>query len=146
MLKFFTLEPGFKLFFLEAKNQQPEKWSTESEYGAIQFHFCLSGEAMYGFNNNTYRMPLKADHVLLLYHPNHTLPAKIIAHRGAKIFSVFISIKKFHALFSDNTYHIPFLSDELKGKKYYHLQDFNLSVQMVLQQLFNNVVHEDLKH
>jgi AraC family transcriptional activator of pyochelin receptor len=59
--------------------------------------------------------------------------------------SVLISITKFHALFSSDADHIPFLSSENSSKKYYDNLPFSSSIAVVLSQILQSKVHDSLK-
>jgi len=59
--------------------------------------------------------------------------------------SVLISITKFHALFSSDADHIPFLSPENSAKKYYDNLPFSSSIAVVLSQILQSKIHDSMK-
>ena len=42
----------------------------DTEIRFIQFHFCLSGNLSFGYNNGAYSFPLKKDSSILLFNPS----------------------------------------------------------------------------
>jgi hypothetical protein len=120
--RFCQIENGFWVLLCENNAQKPQKVIREVEENCIQFHFCFKGQATFSFNNGTYTLPLADEHMLLLYNPQRNLPMQSDLDSGTKMVSIFISIKKFHGLFSHEAESIIFLNEENINKKYYQDQ------------------------
>ena len=60
--------------------------------------------------------------------------------------SIFVSIKKFHGLFTTDAENIPFLSKENKEKKYYNETDISPSMAIVLNQMFHYNLNPSIKN
>jgi len=110
----------------------------ETEIRFIQFHFCLSGNLSFEYNNGAYSFPLQKDNSILLFNPSTNLPINVIMGSETKLISILISIKKFHSLFSETSDLIPFLSDENIDKKYYKDHVFTPSMAVVLSQILQH--------
>ncbi len=111
----------------------------------LQFHFCLKGQMNFRFNQGSYTFPLNENHSMLLYNPAKELPIDVELSENTWLVSVLISITKFHALFSSDADHIPFLSSENSSKKYYDNLPFSSSIAVVLSQILQSKVHDSLK-
>ncbi len=139
------IEQGF--FILKFNNETAEKQvvtrQVDSSY--IQFHFCAKGGSVFLFNEGSYRLPLSEEHSLLLYNPQRDLPINLEIEPETWVISVFISIKKFHSLFSREADFITFLSDENRDRKYYKDGLISPSMAIVLNQLMNYNLHASVK-
>jgi len=111
----------------------------------LQFHFCLKGQMNFRYNQGSYTFNLNENHSMLLYNPAKELPVDVELSENTWLVSVLISITKFHALFSSDADHIPFLSSENSSKKYYDNLPFNSSIAVVLSQILQSKVHDSLK-
>ena len=111
----------------------------------LQFHFCLKGQMNFKYNQGSYTFPLNEDHSILLYNPAKELPIDVELSPNTWLVSVLISITKFHALFSSDADHIPFLSSENTAKKYYDNLPFNSSIAVVLSQVLQSKIHDSIK-
>ena len=111
----------------------------------LQFHFCLKGQMNFRYNQGSYTFPLNENHSMLLYNPTKELPIDVELSENTWLVSVLISITKFHALFSSDADHIPFLSSENSSKKYYDNLPFSSSIAVVLSQILQSKVHDSLK-
>lgn len=140
------LEEGF--YILKVKNEGQEVQSTFRHIGQnfIQFHFCAKGEGTFAFNNGNYQMPLLEENSLLLYNPNKELPLNLKIQPGTWLVSLVISIKKFHALFSEEAEYIRFLNIENRDKQYYKNEILSPSVVIVLNQLLNYNIAPSIKN
>lgn len=103
----------------------------------IQFHFGIRGKADFVFNEGRYKLPLNESSSLLLYNPQKELPVNLNIEPNSQVVSVFIPIKKFHGLFSEQADYIPFLSKENEQKKYYKEENITSSMMIVLNQILN---------
>ncbi len=130
-------EESFKIFRFE--NNLPETTYFQKVVSAdlIHFHFGVRGNGNFIFNQGNYVLPLKENFFLFLYNPQKELPVQLnlLPHSG--IISVFISIKKFHSLFSEQADTIPFLSPENENKKYYKEEKITSQMMVILNQMFN---------
>ena len=111
----------------------------------LQFHFCLKGQMNFKYNQCSYTFPLNEDHSILLYNPAKELPIDVELSHNTWLVSVLISIIKFHALFSSDADHIPFLSSENSAKKYYDNLPYTSSIAVVLSQVLQSKIHDSIK-
>ena len=139
------IEEGF--FILKFNNETAEKQlvTREVDSSFIQFHFCAKGNSVFQFNEGNYKLPLGEEHSLLLYNPQRDLPINLEIAPETWVISVFISIKKFHSLFSREADFITFLSDENRDRKYYKDGLISPSMAIVLNQLMNYNLHPSVK-
>ena len=139
------VDEGF--FVLTFKNDENKvqnlKRDVLSDY--IQFHFCLKGLSKFVFNEGTYSLNILEENSLLLYNPQRSLPINIDLNPNSWMVSVLISIKKFHALFSQEADYISFLNEDNKGKKYYKDGEISPSMAIVLNQLINYNLNQSIK-
>ncbi len=141
-----TIEEDFTL--IRFQNDGDEVFTAERQIkqGLIQFHFGIKGKAKFIFNQGSYALDLKEEKALLLYNPQKELPLHLELSPNSWVISVIVSIKKFHALFSDEANYIPFLTIENKDKKYYSETDISPSMAIVLSQLFHYNLHPSIKN
>jgi AraC-like DNA-binding protein len=117
----------------------------ETEIRFIQFHFCLSGNLSFEYNNGAYSFPLQKDNSILLFNPSTNLPINVIMGSETKLISILISIKKFHSLFSETSDLIPFLSDENIDKKYYKESKLSPFITTILTQMLNEKINDSVR-
>ena len=132
---------------LRAKNDadHSQNFSHRVAQNVLQFHFCLKGQMNFKYNDGNYTFPLNEDHSMLLYNPAKELPIEVELSPNTWLISVLISITKFHALFSSDADHIPFLSVENSAKKHYDNQAFSSSIAVVLSQILQSKIHDSIK-
>lgn len=111
----------------------------------IQFHFSLKGSAQFLFNNGTYHLDVSEENSLLLYNTQKDLPLHLTVHPETWVLSVVVSIKRFHALFSEDAEEIPFLSGSFSEKKYYAQEVLTPSMAVVLSQLMSFNLHPSIE-
>ena len=111
----------------------------------IQFHFCLSGNLSFKYNNGAYSFPLNKDSSILLFNPSTILPVDVIMSKNSKLISILISIKKFHSLFSETSDSISFLSDENIDKKYYKESKVSPLIATILTQMLNEKISDNVR-
>ncbi len=130
------------------QNDENEAFQAERpiSQGLIQFHFGIKGKAKFIFNQGNYALDLKEEKSLLLYNPQKELPLNLVLEPQSWVISVIISIKKFHALFSNEANYITFLSEDNKDKKYYNEGNISPSMAIVLSQLFHYNLHPSIKN
>ena len=140
------VDDGF--FVLTFKNEENNiqilHKDVRSDY--IQFHFCIKGLSKFVFNEGTYKLNILEENSLLLYNPQKDLPINLNINPNSWVVSVLISIKKFHALFSQEADYISFLNDDNKEKKYYKDGEISPSMAIVLNQLINYNLNQSIKH
>ena len=140
------IEEDFTLIRFQNDENEIFKAQRQIRQGLIQFHFGIKGKAKFIFNQGTYALDLKEEKALLLYNPEKELPLNLELAPNSWVISVIVSIKKFHALFSNEADYIPFLSVENKDKKYYTESDISPSMAIVLSQLFHYNLHPSIKN
>lgn len=127
----------------ENENAQIERHPVNQDF--IQFHFCLKGQMNFVYNDGNYTFPVSENHAIVLYNPQKPLPIEAELAPGSWWLGILISIQKFHALFSKDADHIPFLSIENKSKKFYDTAPFGSSIAVVLSQILQLKIHESMK-
>jgi len=140
-----AIEHDFTLIRFQNDSDEVYHVEREIKQGLIQFHFGIKGKAKFIFNNGNYALNLKDEKALLLYNPQKELPLHLEIAPLSWVISVVISIKKFHALFSNEADYIPFLSEDNKDKKYYTESDISPSMAIVLSQLFHYNLNPSIK-
>ncbi|WP_298222352.1 AraC family transcriptional regulator [Flavobacterium sp.] len=141
-----TIEEDFTLIRFQNDDEEVFTAERQIKQGLIQFHFGIKGKAKFIFNQGSYALDLKEEKALLLYNPQKELPLHLEMAPHSWVISVIVSIKKFHALFSDEANYIPFLTIENKDKKYYSETDISPSMAIVLSQLFHYNLHPSIKN
>ncbi|MFA7445738.1 MAG: AraC family transcriptional regulator [Flavobacteriaceae bacterium] len=130
-------EENFKIFRLENNLSETAHFQKVVSADLIQFHFGVKGGANFIFNQGNYVLPLRENLFLFLYNPQKELPVQLNLLPESGVISVFISIKKFHSLFSEQAGSIPFLSPENEQKKYYKEEKITSQMMVILNQLFS---------
>ena len=124
--------------FFVVKNENQEKnilnYRKTIDNSFIQFHFAFSGNSVFKFSV-FYKMEVKKGDYVVLYNPNKNLPVNIAVNQNSTLFSIFISLKKFHKLFSEDADNIHFLKDENISEKYYHKSNIPNSTLLILNEL-----------
>ncbi|PTX45120.1 AraC family transcriptional regulator [Christiangramia gaetbulicola] len=131
------IEDGFFILKFQNDTSDTKLMSREIDNSFIQFHFNVKGTSKFLFNNGSYELPLAEENSLLLYNPQRDLPLNVSLAPESWLISLVISIKKFHALFSQEADYITFLSSDNKDKKYYKDAAISPSMAVVLNQLMN---------
>lgn len=139
------IEPGFIILRCNNNTAEGQEVIRHISRDFIQFHFCLKGGARFQFNDGAYTLPLQEEHSLLLYNPERELPLHLDLEPDTWIVSLFISIAKFHSLFSREANFITFLSAENKSRKYYKDGIFSPSMAIVMNQLMNYNLHPSIQ-
>lgn len=139
------VEEGFRVLTFKNEAHTPAVLRKEVKNDCLQFHFCLKGLSHFIFNNGTYVLNILEENSLLLYNPQKNLPINIEVDPNAWIVSVLISIKKFHALFSQEADYISFLNEDNREKKYYKDGEISPSMGIVLNQLINFGLNQSIK-
>jgi AraC family transcriptional regulator, transcriptional activator of the genes for pyochelin and ferripyochelin receptors len=134
-------------YVLSYQNNSDKVSAVEREMNSsfIQFHFCLKGLGRFNFNNGSYVLDIPEENSLLLYNPQRELPIHLEISPKSWLVTVLISIKKFHALFSQESDYISFLSDDKKDKKYYKDGKITPSMAIVLNQIINYNLNSSVK-
>jgi AraC-like DNA-binding protein len=131
------IEQVFILLRFQNDSNEVQHVEKQVKTGLIQFHFNVKGKGKFVFNKGNYALDLNEEKSLLFYNPQKELPIHLEIAPKSWIISVFVSIKKFHTLFSSEAEHIPFLSKENSEKKYYGEEDISPAMAIVLNQIFH---------
>lgn len=141
-----NLENGFLLLEFTNDTIKSQRFERDIDNSLIQLHFCINGNAKFFFNNGNYTFDVLEEHAILLYNPQQKLPLNLEIQPKTTLISLFVSIKKFHSLFSNEAGYIPFLSSENKNKKYYDNTRIKPTVVIVLKQIINANVNSSLRN
>jgi AraC-like DNA-binding protein len=141
-----TVEEDFTLLLFQNDTDELISFERQVNIGLIQFHFGLKGNAKFIFNQGSYTLNLNEEKSLLFYNPQKELPLHIEINPKTWLISILVSIKKFHGLFSSDTEHIPFLSNENRDKKYYGEENISPSMAIVLNQMFHYNLNPSIKN
>jgi AraC-like DNA-binding protein len=140
------IENEFVLYRFQNDGNETFKIEKHIQQGLIQFHFGIKGKAKFIFNQGTYALDLNEEKSYLFYNPQKELPLNMELAANTWVISIIISIQKFHSLFTNESGHIPFLSDDNKDKKYYNEGDISPSMAIVLSQLFHYNLNPSIKN
>uniref|UniRef100_UPI004049DA9F helix-turn-helix transcriptional regulator n=1 Tax=Flavobacterium sp. TaxID=239 RepID=UPI004049DA9F len=140
------IEQDFILLRFQNDTNEVQHVEKQVKTGLIQFHFNVKGKGKFVFNNGNYALELNEEKSLLFYNPQKELPIHLEIAPKSWIISVFVSIKKFHTLFSSEAEHIPFLSEENSEKKYYGEEDISPAMAIVLNQIFHYNQNTSIKN
>lgn len=135
------IETGITLLHAENREGRPQVFRRTVDRRFLQFHFCLKGQARFLYHQGSYVMDLPGDQSLVLYNPQTDLPLEVELAPQSWLLSLILSIRSFHALFTDQAAAIPFLDPEYSDKKYYQQIPVNPSIAVVLSQLWNQHTH-----
>ena len=136
-----------EVYILKIQNDTTERIDFEHpiDRNYIQFHFSLKGSAQFLFNQGNYRLDVSEEHSLLLFNTQKDLPLHLMVNPQTWVLSVIVSIKRFHALFSEDADEIPFLSGSFSEKKYYAQEVLTPSMAVVLSQLMGSNLHPSIE-
>ena len=140
------IEDDFTLLRFQNDGIVPFATHHEVRSGLIQFHFGLKGSVKFLFNQGSYALEMSEEKSYLFYNPQKELPLNLELAPNTWMFTILISIQKFHGLFSTEASHIPFLSEDNKDKKYYKEGDISPSMAIVLTQLFHYTLNPSIKN
>jgi AraC-like DNA-binding protein len=140
------IEDGFYVLSYQNETNNVKIVERDIDSSFIQFHFCIKGASKFNFNNGRYTLNIIEENSLLLYNPQRNLPIHLEINPNSWLVSVLISIKKFHALFSQEADYITFLSEDNKDKKYYKDGMISPSMAIVLNQLINYNLNQSIKN
>lgn len=139
------LENGFYILKLKNEEQEPLACKHEVDKSFIQMHFSLKGKSSLSYNQGNYKLEVNEENSLLLYNTQKDLPIDLLMQPRSWIFSVIISIQKFHSLFSSDAGHIPFLDASFGEKKYYAQEALTPAMAVVISQLMGNNLHPSME-
>ena len=139
------IDDGFFVLKLQNNNNINQQVKRKIDSSHIQFHFCLKGASKFNFNNGNYSFDVSEEQSLLLYNPQQDLPINLDLQSNTWIISILLSIKKFHALFSQEADYIHFLSEDNKDKKYYDNKKITPAIAVVLNQMMNFNIHRSIE-
>jgi len=139
------VEEGFYILKIQNEQKAPQWIERQIDSSHIQFHFCLKGRSRFHFNQGNYHLEVNEENSLLLYNTQRDLPMNLVVSPSSWLLSVVMTIRKFHALFSDQADYIPFLSGDNREKKYYSQEMVSPAIAVVLSQLMNYNLHPSIK-
>lgn len=139
------IDDGFNIVRFENNDQDIFKYERDMSLGVIQFFFGLKGQGKFVFNRGNYALQLQEEKALILYNPQKELPLHLEIGANSWLVGIFISIKKFHSLFSSEAEFIGFLNEENQNKKYYAEEPISPSMAIVLNQIFSNTIAPSLQ-
>lgn len=139
------IEKGFFVLLFKNDTESTQIYERDIDSKFIQFHFCLKGSARFNYNNNSYSFDVLDSKNILLYNTQTKLPINLELRSKSWLISFFISIEKFHSLFSKESSYIPFLSEDNKTKKYYGDGDTSPQMAIVLNQILNFNIHSSIE-
>ena len=102
------LEKGFYVLHFQNESKDIQNFERKISSTFIQIHFCLKGNSKFLFNNGSYSFDVLDNRSILLYNPQRLLPINLEIQPKTTLVSLFISIEKFHSLFSTESGYIPF--------------------------------------
>ncbi|NMH89232.1 helix-turn-helix transcriptional regulator [Flavivirga algicola] len=140
------VDDGALVLTFKNESNQVQSLAKEIDSDYIQFHFCVKGTSRFVFNEGRYTLNILEENSLLLYNPQRDLPINLQIDPNSWMVSILISIKNFHALFSQEADYITFLSDDNKDKKYYKDGVISPSMAIVLNQLINYNLNQSIKN
>lgn len=138
------IDEGFYILKLENKTENTIFYKKAVDSSFIQLHFCFKNGSTLHFGPH-YSLNIKENNSILLYNPNQNLPINLGLPSGTKHITLIISIKVFHAFFTQVADLIHFLDEENKDKKYYLDKELTPSEVLVLNQIFNSQMHDSLQ-
>ena len=139
------LEKGFFVLLFKNETDAVQHFEKDVDTKFIQFHFCLKGGSRFNYNNGNYSFDVLDTKNMLLYNTLQKLPVNLDLRINSWVISIFVSIEKFHSLFSQEAAYIPFLSDKNKTKKYYDEAQTTPQMAIVLNQILNFNVNSSIK-
>ena len=139
------LEKGFFVLLFKNETDAVQHFEKDVDTKFIQFHFCLKGSSRFNYNNGNYSFDVLDTKNMLLYNTLQKLPVNLDLRINSWVISIFVSIEKFHSLFSQEAAYIPFLSDKNKTKKYYDEAQTTPQMAIVLNQILNFNVNSSIK-
>lgn len=142
--EFIYVEEDIFTLFSENELTDFKEITHEVKQNFIQFHFCREQGAFFIFNNGTYSLEIKDLEMLLLYNPQRELPVHLKLKPKSVVISVFISIQKFHSLFSTESNFIDFLNSENRDKKYYSQEHISSQIAIILDQMRSTNIHSSI--
>ena len=139
------LESGFFVMLFKNETDDLQEYTKDISSEFIQFHFCLKGSSKFHFNQKTYAFDIIDSKNILLYNSEKELPLDLELRSKSWLLSFFISVEKFHALFSKEAAYIPFLSTDNNIQKHYDDGATTPQMAIVLNQIFNFSVNSSIQ-
>lgn len=140
------LEPGFFVMLFKNETSDLQEFTKDVSREFIQFHFCLKGSSKFHYNQNSYSFDIIDSKHMLLYNSEKDLPLSLELRSKSWLLSFFISVEKFHALFSKEAAYIPFLSTDNNIQKHYDDGSTTPQMAIVLNQIFNFSVNSSIQN
>ncbi len=108
----------------------------------IHIYFCLEGSVSTEIMGQHYSFPLKEDTSTLIFIKNFTPELTYHLQPKAKAIGIYITVDRLHALFSQDTAHLPAFSSLGQGKRIIETSRTRAGVREVALQLFNKELSE----
>ena len=140
------LEPGFFVMLFKNETDDFQEFTKDVSSEFIQFHFCLKGSSRFHYNQKSYSFDIIDSKHMLLYNSEKDLPVNLELRSKSWLLSFFISVEKFHALFSKEAPYIPFLSTDNNIQKHYDDGVTTPLMAIVLNQIFNFSVNSSIQN
>ncbi len=145
ILELLEIESGFSILKINNDQDSVYEYIRDCKRDIIQFHFSLKDQALLLFNHGSYSVPVNKDTSLMLYNPQKVLPFHLHLEPHSKYLALLISIEKFHSFFTLESGLIQFLNEENRSKHFYKEKDLESNEIVVLNQIFNNNLHNSLE-
>lgn len=139
------IEEGFYMLKIQNSTDAPTVIERKIDRSFLQFYFCLKGRSQFRFNAGSYPLDVPGENALLLYNPQKDLPLHVTVWPHTGVIAILMTLRKFHALFSEEAEYIPFLSAANQEKKYYAQEKLSPAMTVVLSQLMNDHLHPSVK-
>lgn len=137
-LNYPLLSPEMVLAMVEVNGTDQPILKGEIPTRVIQFYFCLKGKITFSFYGGRYRQELSEGRSFLFYNPELNLQHEISFSADSRMFCLFITVERLHALFVNDFTELSFLTSENINKKFYAENPITPTLRLVLDQL----VHE----
>lgn len=136
---------GFYMLKIQNPTETSSVFKRKIDRSFLQFHFCLKGRIQFHYNAGNYPLAVAEENALLLYNPQKDLPLHATVWPNTGVVTILITLRKFHALFSNEAAYIPFLSEANQEKKYYAQEKISPAIAVVLSQLMNDWLHPSVQ-
>ncbi len=102
----------------------------------IQFYFCLDGKVDFVFHRGHYRKTLETNRSFLFYNPEGPLAHEIHLSPQTHLLTLFISVKRLHEWFVQDSDELAFLNNDNVNQRLYAEAPISSSLAMVIGTLF----------
>ncbi|MDX2249014.1 MAG: AraC family transcriptional regulator [Bacteroidia bacterium] len=145
-VEFIRLDDDFSLVKVNNASSELVKIRGELDPGLIQFYFCTAGTAEFSFHHGAYVRKLEGQNAFLFYNPSSPLPHDLNIEPNTRLLALFVSVKKLHQLFINDSDELAFLNNENINKKYYASLPISTALAMVIEPLHHFQISEGAKN